>query len=155
MEDDVLLPIDFEDKMAIVNEFLKTRPESWDVFAGVIASLHDDVKILSVEKYKDMTFVTINKMTSTVLNVYGEKVLQLLASWNPENLDDKNNTIDRYLEAQANLRIIVTLPFLVGHREEVHSTLWGFQNTEYIDWINASEQTLHNMVKSYEHVNQS
>jgi hypothetical protein len=37
---------------------------------------------------------------------------------------------------------VVALPFLVGHREEVFSTLWGIQNTQYSDMIAASEAGL-------------
>ncbi|RIZ65172.1 MAG: hypothetical protein D0531_11155 [Methylococcales bacterium] len=149
MEDDVILPANFESNIAIINEFLAARPAQWDVFAGVIAALHSDVEIVSVDVFKDITFVTINKMTSTVFNIYSEKVLHLLASWDPENLDAEFNTIDRFLEQQADLRVVVTLPFFVGHREEVHSTLWGFQNDTYNDMIDNSELLLENKVATY------
>jgi GR25 family glycosyltransferase involved in LPS biosynthesis/SAM-dependent methyltransferase len=150
MEDDVILPPDFESKMVIINEYLDTKTDQWDVFAGVIASLHINAKVVSVEVYKGVTFVTINKMTSMVFNIYHKKALHLLASWNPENLDAEFNTIDRFLENQSNLRVVVTLPFFVGHREEVHSTLWGFQNDQYNDMINESEKLLKNMVIAHE-----
>ncbi len=149
MEDDVILPADFEAKMAVVNEFLDARSGQWDVFAGVIASLHPEAGILSVEVFKGVTFVTINKMTSTVFNVYSEKALRLLASWDPENQDATSNTIDRFLENQADLRVVVVLPFLVGHREEAYSTLWGFQNVQYVNMIANSEQMLKNMMLAY------
>lgn len=149
MEDDVLLPPDFELKMAVVHELLDARLGQWDVFSGIVAALHPEVKILSVEVFKGVTFVTINKMTSMVFNVYGEKALQLLASWDPMNRDVVTNTIDRFLEAQADLRIVVALPFFVGHREEVHSTLWGFQNTQYNDMIANSEQSLTSLVLAH------
>jgi len=149
MEDDVILPADFEPKMAIINEFIAARPAQWDVFAGVIAVLHPDVKIISVETFKDITFVTINKMTSMVFNIYSEKIIRLLASWDSENLDVDSNTIDKFLERQSELRVVVTLPFFVGHREEVHSTLWGFQNNQYNDLISESEQQLINLVDNY------
>lgn len=73
---------------------------------------------------------------------------RLLASWDPENLDAVSNTIDRFLESQADLRVVVTLPFFVGHREEVYSTLWGFQNTQYNDMIANSEKSLESMILS-------
>jgi hypothetical protein len=146
MEDDVILPPDFENKFAIVEEFLDSRPEKWDIFAGIIAALHSDAKILAVDVYKGITFVTINKMTSMVFNIYSEKALSLLATWDPENLDSASNTIDRFLENQTNLRVVVTLPFFVGHREEAYSTLWGFQNSQYNDMIANSEQLLESMM---------
>ncbi len=149
MEDDVILPSDFETKMAIINEFIAARPAQWDVFSGVIAALNSDVDIVSVDVFKGITFVTINKMTSMVFNIYNEIVLHLLASWDPEDLDAEFNTIDRFLERQSDLRVVVTLPFFVGHREEVHSTLWGFQNDHYNDMINESERLLEKKVGVY------
>lgn len=146
MEDDVVLPPDFEKKMAVIHDFLIKRSGQWDVFAGVIASLHPQAKILSTEVYEGITFVTIDKMTSTVFNIYSEKALRLFASWNPEDLDVESNTIDRFLERQADLRIVVTIPFFVGHREEVYSTLWGSHNTQYLDMISTSERMLRDMI---------
>jgi len=146
MEDDVILSDCFEEKMTIVNAYLDSRVGQWDLFSGIIASLHADVKILSVEEYRGMKFVTINKMTSMVFNIYAEKALRLMSSWDPEWLDAEKNTIDRYFESQADFRVVVVLPFLVGHREEVDSTLWGFKNTTYLDMIKKSENTLKQMV---------
>lgn len=146
LEDDALLPDEFEEKMRIVQAYLDAKDGQWDVFAGVIAVLHEDVKVLHVETFQGMRFVTIDKMTSTVCNVYSEKALRILASWDPDHRDDQTNTIDKYLERQASLRVVVALPFLVGHREEVYSTLWGFQNTQYCELIAASEQALQAMV---------
>ncbi len=142
LEDDVLLPEDFEDKMCIVQAYLDSREGEWDVFAGIIADLHKDARILEIEIFQGIRFATINKMTSTVCNIYSANALQILAAWDSDHRDDQTNTIDKYLERQASLRVIVVLPFLVGHREEVHSTLWGIQNTQYSEMISASEQAL-------------
>lgn len=147
-EDDVLLPVDFEKKMNIVHSYLDERDGQWDIFAGLIASLHENVKILHVETFQGVQFVTIDKMTSMVCNIYNEKALRLLAAWDPEHMDDQTNTIDKYLERQINLRVVVALPFLVGHREEVNSTLWGFQNSRYNEMIASSEQSLKAKVQS-------
>ncbi|PSJ18810.1 glycosyltransferase family protein [Nitrosomonas supralitoralis] len=149
LEDDVLLPDKFEEKMNIVQSYLDTKHDQWDVFSGVIAVLHEKAKILHVETFQGMCFVTLDKMTSMVCNIYNEKALHNLMAWNPHHIDDQANTIDKYLEKQANLRVIVTLPFLVGHREEVHSTLWGFQNTQYSGLITASELLLQKKVQEY------
>ena len=149
MEDDVILPQEFEKKISIVRKYLQQNSGNWDIFSGVIASLHKDVRISAVDSYDGFTFVTINKMTSTVFNIYGEKALRLLASWNPNNHDSDSNTIDRYLESQSDLRVVVAIPFFVGHREEVHSTLWGFQNTQYSDWIRKSEDQLIDMARTF------
>lgn len=148
-EDDVLLPNEFEEKMSIVQSYLDTQHDRWDVFSGVIAVLHEKAKILHVETFQGMCFVTLDKMTSMVCNIYSEKALHNLVAWNPRHIDDQTNTIDKYLESRDNLRVIVTLPFLVGHREEVHSTLWGFQNTQYSALIATSEHMLQKKVQSY------
>jgi hypothetical protein len=67
LEDDLLLPTDFEDKMGIVQKYLDVREGQWDVFAGLIACIHPDVKVLRVETFGGMRFMTIDKMTSTGL----------------------------------------------------------------------------------------
>lgn len=146
MEDDVLLPSNFEDQMTIINEFLNNQAGEWDIFAGMISSFHPQTKILSVEVFKGITFVKIDKITSMVFNIYNESALKILATWDPDNTDKVSNTIDRFLEKQNNLQVVIILPFFVGHREDVYSTLWGFQNTRYHDLIKHSEQSLQQMV---------
>lgn len=152
MEDDVILPDDFTSSYELIKSYLDIRGGGWDIFSGVIAHLHSDTKIINVEEFGGRTFVTIDKMTSTVFNIYNQKALALLTQWDPEYSDAEKNTIDRYLESQKNLRVVVMLPFFVGHREEVYSTLWGFQNSRYLDLISESEEALKSMVDSYEFV---
>ncbi|UQO41066.1 hypothetical protein [Burkholderia multivorans] len=104
--------------------------------------------MIAVEHFQGMRFVTINKMTSMVCNIYGERVLRMLAEWDSNDRDDQTNTIDKFLERQADLRVVVALPFLVGHREDVYSTLWGFQNTQYNTLIENSERTLERLAEA-------
>lgn len=141
MEDDVLLPPDYRDKMNIIDDFLNLHEGEWDVFCGVVAHLHDDAKVMDVQTYRGIDFVTIDKMTSMVFNIYGRRCMELLARWNPRIENADYNTIDRFLESSG-LKIVLTDPYLVGHREEVHSTLWGFQNTQYRDMIAESQRRL-------------
>lgn len=150
MEDDVVLPADFASKIKVVQEFLEARDGQWDVFSGVIAALHPQVEILSVEIYQGVTFVTINRMTSTVFNIYSTRALHILASWDSENSDAETNTIDRYLERHGDLRVVVTLPFLVGHREEVNSTIWESSNNLYSELIKSSEKALISKVSAHQ-----
>jgi hypothetical protein len=142
MEDDVVLPTDFDSKFNSINNFLTLNHGRWDVFSGVIAALNSNTKVVAVEDFEGQRFVTIDKMTSTVFNIYAESAIEMLACWNPEDLDAEKNTIDRYLENQKTIKVITTLPFLVGHREEAHSTLWGFQNTTYVEMIANSQALL-------------
>jgi hypothetical protein len=142
MEDDVILPEDFEPQMAVVHEYLDSLDGQWDVFSGLIAVVHPEVKVLDVATYKGICFATIDRMISMVCNVYNQSALKILSRWDPENQDDQNNTIDKYIEAQTSLRVVVALPFLVGHREEVQSTLWGFHNSRYSSMIAKAEEQL-------------
>jgi hypothetical protein len=149
MEDDALLPDNFLAQHDEIKNYLASRPDDWDVFAGLIASLHSDVKILSVERVQGRLFVTINKMTSTVFNIYNRRVMHILKDWNIENSDANTNTIDRMLEARGDIKIVVTLPFFAQHKEELQSTLWGFKNTQYTKLISNTEEKLTSMVNDY------
>ena len=81
-------------------------------------------------------------MVSTVHNIYTSNALTTLAEWDPNNADSESNTIDRHLQNSANLRVVVALPFLVGHDEGINSSLWGFENTQYVQWIEDAQSKL-------------
>ena len=142
MEDDVLLPQDFDQKIATVREYLNQRAGQWDLFSGLIAILDPDVKIIDVEHYNGLTFVTIDKVLSAVFNIYTERIMQILIKWDPENTNSKQNTIDKYLASHNDLKVIVTFPFLVQHCDDLNSILWGFKNSRYSELIKNSEQLL-------------
>lgn len=150
MEDDVLLDEDFPTKLLVIYEYLKNIEGEWDIFSGFIANLHPEVQILKTESYKGINFITINKMTSTVFNIYSKKALEIISLWDETNFDVVKNTIDRYIENQNNLRIVTTIPYFVGHREDENSTIWGFNNSQYFNMVEASERDLLNKVKEYQ-----
>jgi GR25 family glycosyltransferase involved in LPS biosynthesis len=141
LEDDVDIDEQFESNFAIVERYLKKITGEWDVFSGVIASLHDNVTVSKVEHFEGVDFVTIDKMTSMVFNIYNRKAMHLIANWSPNHAHVETNAIDRYLE-HADLKVVVAHPYIAGHRTEVHSTLWNFQNTQYVDMIQESENRL-------------
>lgn len=141
VEDDIDLGEDFERNLSTVYRYLDKIEGKWDVFSGVIASLHDDVLVSNVERFEGIDFVTINKMTSMVFNIYNRRAMQLIANWSPVNSHVESNAIDRYLE-HADLTVVVAHPYIAGHRTEVHSTLWNFLNTQYVDMIDESEARL-------------
>lgn len=140
-EDDALFRDDHDVRLATVRDYLD-RTQRWDVFSGVIASVHESARVLNVEEVNGMTFVKLNRMTSTVFNIYNRRAIELLAGWDPTNQDVDANTIDRYLENQDDLHVVVTLPFLVGHREDVTSTIWGFENDRYAKMIVEAENRI-------------
>jgi hypothetical protein len=150
MEDDVVLPSDYSQRLAIIHEFLESPAREWDVFSGLIASLHPNTEVLNVENFGGYTFVTLNKMTSMVFNIYRRPALEMLAAWDPENRDVRTNTIDRWLESRPALRVVVMLPYLVDHREEAQSTLWHFDNSCYTNMISRSQGQLREKVAQFQ-----
>jgi GR25 family glycosyltransferase involved in LPS biosynthesis len=149
MEDDVILPPNYGNALIEIKNYLSRKNVSWDIFSGLIAHLHPDTEVLAVEEFEGRTFVTINKMTSTVFNIYSKGAMKMFCDWDHNNHDADTNTIDRFLESQRNIRVVTTLPYFVGHREEVYSTLWGFQNSIYIDLITKSEALLRRKVDEF------
>ena len=147
-EDDVYFPDDFSIRFNNVKKYL-TQKESWDVFAGLIADLHDDVKILQVEDVEDERYVFIDKMVSMVTNVYSDRFYDKLLAWDSRNHDAQTNTIDRFIEQHENVQTIVTSRYLVGHKEDLNSTLWGFSNITYKKLIQNSEDKLQTKIAAY------
>lgn len=140
-EDDIEFPDHFLSRLASVNEYLNERND-WDLFSGLIANLHQDTNILECAEYNEQKYVTIDKMTSTVMNIYSRHFYEKLLGWDDRNHDAKTNTIDRYIESRSDLHVITTPKFLVGHKEELDSTLWGFNNSTYREMIAESEKLL-------------
>ena len=150
IEDDVDLPGDCNNVLHEINEYLDTRKENWDIFSGLMADVHPSTEILFVEEIGGRTYVTINKMMSCVFNIYNTRALQLLSQWDPFDTDVVTNTIDRYMERQENLRIVVTLPFIAGHKEDATSTLWGFDNERYTPMIAEAERKIEALVRDWQ-----
>jgi hypothetical protein len=148
-EDDVEFGPDFQSKFATIERWLQANGDKWDIFSGLIADLHKDAEVTNVTTAGDITLVTISRMTSMVLNVYSPRALEIISNWNDHQRGAKTNTIDRYLERSADLRVVVALPYLVGHSENLASTMWGFQNTEYSAMIARSEQLLRHKVDDF------
>lgn len=149
MEDDASLPKDFDEKMETIQQYLNQRTDEWDVFSGMMADVHPNAKIYSIEKWNGINFITIDRMTSTVCNIYNLSALNMLTKWDPTDLNVDHNTIDRYLDRQNKLRVVVALPFLVNHREEATSTLWEFENSQYSSMIKNAELQLKNMSEAF------
>lgn len=61
----------------------------------------------------------------------------------------RRNTIDSYLENQA-LSVRVQITFLIGHREEINSTIRHWSNLRYKQLIENSERALGQMMEEFE-----
>lgn len=141
-EDDVIFPVDYDNKLNKIINHLQSTKAKWHIFAGIIAHLHEDTKVLDVKVIDGIEYIYIDKMTSMVMNIYSRRGMDLISQWDEKNIDAETNTIDRYVESAQDLVVVTTLPFLVGYAEEQQSTLWGFENSQYTSLIKASEKLL-------------
>ena len=148
-EDDVELPPNYHQVMHTVNGYLQAHAGKWDIFVGIIAHLHPDTLVFDVQESGGLTFVTVDKMTSTVFNIYSRRAMEVIAHWDETNEDDQTNTIDRYLERTENLRIVTLLEPVFGHREDLASSLWGFGNEQYGTYIEKSRALLREKVDEF------
>lgn len=146
-EDDVFFPDDFESRFDQCLKYLKEN-DNWDIFQGLMANV-SDVEIKKLERSSDQIFAYLSRMMSMVFNLYDENVYPYIIAWDYTNDDVENNTIDRALEAR-NLNIVATVPFLVGHKEDLTSSIWNFKNSQYNDLIMESSKKLSDMVAAFE-----
>jgi hypothetical protein len=140
VEDDVLFPPQFTQQWKKIKDFLGTLPH-WDIFAGLIADVTPETKVLDVLFYTDFMFVIVDRSTSMVFNYYNRRALEILSKWDVNDRNDQTNTIDRYLNRQ-NMTIVTTLPYFVDHQQGAQSTLWKIQSSHYSAWIARSQELL-------------
>lgn len=148
-EDDVIFPVDYDNKLNKIINHLQSTEAKWHIFAGIIAHLHEDTKVLDVKVIDGIEYIYIDKMTSMVMNIYSRRGMDLISQWDEKNIDAETNTIDRYVESAQDLVVVTTLPFLVGYAEEQQSTLWGFENSQYTSLIKTSEKLLAEKVAEF------
>ena len=151
MEDDVEFAHDYHARHMQVQAYLAERHGQWDVFVGVMALVHPETRVLHVDRRDGQTYVTIDRMISMVGNIYAPTALQRIAQWDESNQDAQTNTIDRFLQMQGNMRVVIALPFLLGHREDVDSSLWGFSNERYAQMIAQAQTELEQKVAEFEY----
>lgn len=145
-EDDVLFSEDFPKRWSVIEGVLDAGEIEWDLFSGLMADLHRDAVVRDAFVIDGEQFVVLDRLVSAVFNAYHGAVLRLLADWDDTLRDVHANAIDRYLENQTGLTVLTTVPFLAGHKEELDSTIWGFQNSQYTGMILASQMLLEQKV---------
>lgn len=145
-EDDVLFTPEFKQRYAEIKHTLANTSISWDVYSGLIADLSENSKILQSPIHSESEhFYEINKLVSMVFNIYNQSAYSKIYTWN-EHDRLFHNTIDRYIEHHGDIKGVITSPFLVGHKEELFSTLWGKQNTIYREMIAKSQKLLNQKI---------
>ena len=150
MEDDVVFAPGYAERRQRVQAWLDRHAGQWDVFVGVMALVHPETRVLKVEREGGETYLTLDRMISMVCNTYTPAALERMASWDETWQDANANTIDRYLQSQGGLRVVVTLPFLVGHHEELDSSLWGISNEHYAPLIAQAQARLEQLAAQAE-----
>lgn len=144
VEDDIQLLPGFKERFDCVLDYLEGC--SWDIFSGMITEVGPNYAIRDVVHYKGQTFVHLNRCVGLVFGVYRKKGLCRLSAWDAST----GLTIDRFLEKSDNLNVVTTLPFIVGHNDELTSSIWRFSNRRYNRIIQSSEDKLRVMVQDYE-----
>lgn len=116
----------------------------------MIADLPENTILYKIYKYKDITFIEINKMNSMVFNIYNNRIYDSIINWNINDNDVDNNTIDSYLKQQYNLKIIVPVPFEFSCLN-INSTIWGDINlfNEYNKLFQKSLNIINNLIQEY------
>lgn len=148
-EDDVEFIEGWQTRLKIVLEYLVNHPDEWDVFSGFIADLHSDTRVTDLVECDGLEILHIDRMVSAVLNVYSANFYEAIMRWDETNHDVYTNAIDRYMESHEGIRVVTVHPFLVGHKEEHQSTLWGFHNSRYNNLIDKSTAALERKIEAY------
>lgn len=141
-EDDVLFPSNFDKKIDNINFQLNKPNLKWDIFSGHVTDLN---KSFSAKKIGDdifFNYINLNKTTGMVFNIYNKSIFDYLANWNYNNRHLLTNAIDRYLENKHNLEVITTTPYLVEHKENINTTLWD-RNTSEFSYNSMTNSSLH------------
>ena len=148
-EDDVEFRTGFEAGFKAVLTETSEPHNRWDVFSGFLGDLHASAEVSSVSELCGRKFVHIDKLISMVFNIYNRTIYDRVSLWDERDRDVVKNTIDRYLE-RTHLDVLCCHPFLVGHKDELHSTLWGIQNGNMSIMIQRSEQLLCRKIRDFE-----
>ncbi len=130
-EDDIDFLPGWDGRLTLAQEYLQ-RPEcgEWHVFAALVAEIHPKARCSKVSRYQGERYVHLNKMVSMVLNIYHRSFFDILSEWDEKDDYMVTNQIDRYIESRRNLSVVVPEPYLIGHLDDMTSTLWDKSNGE-------------------------
>lgn len=147
-EDDVLFYENFEQRYQQIYTNLLNTHKQWDIFSGLIADLSDKVDISHTEiTVNNENIYAINQLVSMVFNIYNHSSYCKILEWDYQKRTI-DNTIDRYIESHGGINGLVVSPFLVGHKEDLSSTLWGQSNAVYLPMIEKSQNLLNEKINA-------
>jgi len=149
LEDDVALPQHFEERLAAVWGYLRTR-DDWDICVGHMTLIESELVVERVVALSGLHLLYINQFLGMAANLYGRRALEAMAEWDPAGGDEYDNTIDQYLK-RCGIRTVATWPYLVTHDEDYRSTLWGFNNAYYEETIRATREKFDDLCASARH----
>lgn len=141
-EDDASFSPDFDARQAAIRQHLARHAGQWDIFSGLLSHITPETRVLDVQEVDGITFVTVDRVIGMVYGIYAPKAQQVIASWRKTSDHYMHATVDRVLERNGTLRVLTTLPFLVGHQVEMFSTLWTAHNREAAQMIDDSQTLL-------------
>lgn len=145
-EDDVLFYENFAQRYQNIHIALSTTSVQWNIFSGLIADLSEKVEIShSNIQVNNEKLYSLTQLVSTVFNVYHHSAYNKISEWDYHKRTT-DNTIDRYIETHGGIKGLVASPFLVGHKEDLSSTLWGTSNTVYAPMIAKSQNVLNEKI---------
>ena len=139
-EDDCLLPLNFDNRYSLILEFLSKINQEWDIFLGVIAELNEDTILSKIYCYKGIKFFELNKMASTVFNIYNKSSYSKILKW-------YNDPIDYYIN-KTGMKYIISFPFEFSCLP-VESTLWETNNDLSIKQFEKSNRVIKKLIKNY------
>ena len=136
-EDDALFPPRFERDYQIIREYLSTL-DKWDIFVGLISDFENSTKIINVENYEGHEFVTIDKFTSTVFNIYNASSYDHILAWGDATarISIMNSTSGEKTRNDYDNRpmtIITMNPSVLMHMD-IGSTTWRSERN-YPEWF--------------------
>lgn len=148
-EDDALFYPDFEAEYDRALRFLTQTKREWWLFSGLISDLAINARVIDIELFEGVEYIFLDTMISMVFNIYSRGTLERIAAWDDTFVEFPTNCIDYQLMHQKGVVSVTTVPYLVGHRSDEESTLWGHGNDKYDPMIAASIERLKEKVAAF------
>lgn len=141
-EDDAQFGIGSTERLERIERYLDGEGDNWDIFSGLLSDLSSDSNITNITSVGSEEFIHLDSVIGMVFGIYNRRGLEMLANFEFNGSDTSKHTIDRYLE-QLKPSTITVWPPLVGHHEQLRSTLWPVSNESVAPTIDRSVSRLH------------